>query len=68
MKFFALYLFNIREVQNRSTKNCLKSFLDFVNYFDVQYLIKACWFLSVQVLFRDKYSELYHLAYSFLNS
>lgn len=60
-KFFALYFFNIHEgVQDKSTKSCLKSFLDFINNcFNVQYFIKVFGFVFVQVLFRDKYSELY---------
>ena len=70
MKFFALYLFNSHEVvEDKSTKSCLKSFLDFIsNSFDVQYFIKAFWFVFVQVLFRDKYSELYQLGCIFLSS
>lgn len=70
MKFFALYLFNIHEVvKDRSTESCLKSVLDFIsNYFDVQCPIKAFWFVILQVLFRDEYSEFYHLACIFLNS
>lgn len=60
-KFFALYFFNIHEVvQDKSTKSCLKSFLDFINNcFNVQYFIKVFGFVFIQVLFRDKYSELY---------
>lgn len=63
MKFFALYLFNIHEVvQDKSTESCLKSFLDFIsNSFDVQYFIKAFWFVFMQVLFRDKYSDRSHM-------
>lgn len=70
MKFFALCLFNIHEVvQDKSTENCLKSVVDFIsNHFDVQCLIRGFWFVILQVLFRDKYSELYHLACIFLTS
>lgn len=61
MKLFALYFFSIHEVvQDKSTKSCLKSFLDFINNcFKVQCFIKAFEFVFVHVLFRDKYSELY---------
>lgn len=70
MKVFALYLFNIHEVvQDKSTESCLKTVLGFIrNYFDVQDLIRAFWLVILQVLFWDKYSELYRLTCLCMNS